>query len=652
MRRFQKASQLIRYTNKKIIFEVKVSLKFHSASFLTGILSKTTSDLKLLQPKKVKLQIFWSPSNLTLESRQALRNFMTDLKRMNIGFQEVNLPFCLPGWKDYEKIKRFASFPECDSCIFKKGNRCPGLIPSSFQELFEMSTSDFSGISLADFKDKTKPLTWWIPRKRDIEKIVRLAQFLHQGKGLPKILDVGCGQGFLAYLLAGTEKVNVTGIDPNEKLIEGTRFKHKNLTLLKETADSFLSRYQGSFDLVISSFMPYQLDYSAKIKKILRPKAVVYIEDKSVEKYRGWLNLEISEKQGKFEYSFDEDTDGRSSLNNYQHFKKWSVPSITDLKKERLYPLSSQIEIQLRKDIHLLPELKGFSEERYYWEKELEFLKGKRRITIGDITLAISSRELVQFNNLYSRFHSFRRPDIGIKVHSGLMPDFKHKRKVFDSNGPWMLYQANGKEVACLFQHNRLERVMVSSRHYKKVDLYLKPGALQSENILGYPLGEILIINLLSQGRGILIHSCGIDDNGEGILFAGSSRAGKSSIARLEINKKGVKVLNDDRVIVRKKDGGFWVYGTPWHGDVKECLPETAPLKKICFIKHAKQNTIKKLSLVDAISRLVVCSFLTFWDKKGMEFTLKFCAELAQKVPCYELGFVLDESVLDFVRDT
>lgn len=651
MRRFQKASQVIRYTSKKIIFEVKISLKSHSTSSLTGILSKTTSDLRLLQPKRVKLQIFWSPSNLTLDNRLALRKFMTDLKKMNIGFQQVNLPFCLPGWKDYEKIKRFASFPECDSCIFKKGNRCPGLIPSSFHHLFKMRVKDFSNISLDDFKDEKEPLTWWIPRRRDIEKIIKLAEFLHQGKGLPEILDVGCGQGFLAYLLARTEKANVIGIDPNQQLIEGTRFEHKNLTLLTETADSFLSRYQGSFDLVISSFMPYQLDYTATIKRTLKPKAVLYIEDRWVKKHGYWLNLEISEEEGKFEYSLNKDTVGQLSLNNYGHFQKWSVPSISDLKKKKLYPLSSQIEIQLRKDIHPLPELKGFSRERYYWETELEFFKGKGRITIGDITLALPSREFVQVNNLYSRFHSFRRPDIEIKVHSGLIPNFKHKRKVFDSKGPWMLYRMNGKEVICLSYQNHLERVMVSSHHYKKVDLYLKSGAVRLENILGYPLGEILIINLLSQGRGLLIHSCGIDNNGEGVLFAGSSGAGKSTIASLGINKKGIEVLSDDRVIARKVDGRFWIYGTPWHGHVKVCSPERVPLEKIFFLKHAKKNRIEEIVSIEATSRLIVCSFPTFWDKKGMEFTLKFCAELARKVPCYELGFVPDESVLDFVRD-
>jgi len=157
------------------------------------------------------------------------------------------------------------------------------------------------------------------------------------------------------------------------------------------------------------------------------------------------------------------------------------------------------------------------------------------------------------------------------------------------------------------------------------------------------------MINLLSQGRGILIHGCGIDDSGEGILFAGNSGAGKSTIARLLTNK-GVKVLNDDRVIIRKKFGSFWMYGTPWHGEVKECLPEKVPLKKIFFIKHSKNNFIRKITPMEVGYRLVVSSLSPFWDKRGMEFTLNLCSELANAISSYELAFVPDPSILDFIR--
>jgi hypothetical protein len=92
------------------------------------------------------------------------------------------------------------------------------------------------------------------------------------------------------------------------------------------------------------------------------------------------------------------------------------------------------------------------------------------------------------------------------------------------------------------------------------------------------------------------------------------------------------------------------MYGTPWHGDAKACSPEKAPLEKIFFLKHAKMNKVKKIERIAAASKLLVCSFPTFWDKKGMEFTLGFIDELTREVPCYELSFVPDEIVLGLVK--
>ena len=50
---------------------------------------------------------------------------------------------------------------------------------------------------------------------------------------------------------------------------------------------------------------------------------------------------------------------------------------------------------------------------------------------------------------------------------------------------------------------------------------------------LSYPLGELLMTNLLGTGYGVMLHSCGVIDAGNGIVFAGVSAAGKTTTARL-----------------------------------------------------------------------------------------------------------------------
>ena len=189
--------------------------------------------------------------------------------------------------------------------------------------------------------------------------------------------------------------------------------------------------------------------------------------------------------------------------------------------------------------------------------------------------------------------------------------------------------------------------------------IYLRPlkehiygeDSLPLVDPLEYPLDEILMVHLLSFDRGVLLHACGIEYNDGGIVFVGVSGSGKSTIANLYKKIKEVNILSDDRIIVRRQNTSFYIYGTPWHGDSGVCSQRKTPLKAIFFLKHSPQNFCRRLSSVDAVSRLFVCSFPTFWDKRGLEYTLSVCSHLAEDTPCYELGFVPDDSTLEFLNN-
>src|SRR5580700_955964 len=104
---------------------------------------------------------------------------------------------------------------------------------------------------------------------------------------------------------------------------------------------------------------------------------------------------------------------------------------------------------------------------------------------------------------------------------------------------------------------------------------------------LEYPLDELLMIHRLSRGEGVEVHAVGIsDENGRGHLFLGHSGAGKSTTARLWLDRPGVRILSDDRIILRARDGRIWMYGTPWHGDAGIASPDSALLTGIYLLAH------------------------------------------------------------------
>jgi hypothetical protein len=165
-------------------------------------------------------------------------------------------------------------------------------------------------------------------------------------------------------------------------------------------------------------------------------------------------------------------------------------------------------------------------------------------------------------------------------------------------------------------------------------------------------MGELFTMNLLGTGLGMLFHGAGVIYEGKSYLFAGKSGAGKTTTSRLWQLLPGVKVVNDDKVIVRHQDGMFRLYGTPWHGEGGMALPDSAPLARVFLLKHGEQNSLNPLAPMQAAVELLGRSFIPLWDAAKMDFTLKFLDEMCQAVPCYELSFLPDSSAVDFVLNS
>lgn len=167
---------------------------------------------------------------------------------------------------------------------------------------------------------------------------------------------------------------------------------------------------------------------------------------------------------------------------------------------------------------------------------------------------------------------------------------------------------------------------------------------------LEYPLDELLMIHLLSQGRGVEVHGCGVlDDVGRAYIFAGQSGAGKSTIARLWAERPDVTVLSDERVVVRTDDNRITVYGTPWHGDAMLASPRSGALAGVFFLHHAATHATAVARRSQAAAQLLSCSFLPFYDPQAVARTIAAVDRIVSNTPCFDLWFAPDRSILDTV---
>jgi len=281
-------------------------------------------------------------------------------------------------------------------------------------------------------------------------------------------------------------------------------------------------------------------------------------------------------------------------------------------------------------------------------------------LAIGDIGIVLvphTDDAEFEFDERLAPFVSSARPDITLRVDCGPIPRLQTSALLFETGQTWALYRAQERLVYVLRLAGDagLDRVAELEPDLRYGTIYLGPPKSGRDRCvfpLVYPLGELLVAHYLSLYGGLLVHACAVSDRGRGLLFAGTSGAGKSTISRLWRGAEGVHQLSDDRVILREKDGRFWVYGTPWHGDAKVASPEATLLERVYILQHGIRNQATCLKPRDAISRLLVRSFPTYWDPAGMARTLAFLAELTQSVPCYDLAFLPNQGAVDYVRCT
>jgi hypothetical protein len=235
------------------------------------------------------------------------------------------------------------------------------------------------------------------------------------------------------------------------------------------------------------------------------------------------------------------------------------------------------------------------------------------------------------------------------------------RKPLFHSGGLWSLFEErlDGQEGYRL----NFQRSFPGETPYKSVwfDRKFETGHLQLSRLffsedqpiypLEYPLDEVLMIHYLACGHGLEVHAVGIvDDRGRGHLFLGHSGAGKSTTARLWLTQPGIRILSDDRIVLRRRNGKIWMYGTPWHGDAGISSADSAPVTDIYFLEQYGQNEIVPMEAGPAAAELFARSFVPRHCSEGLEFALGFIERVAREIPCHTFRFVPEQSAVEAIR--
>jgi hypothetical protein len=302
---------------------------------------------------------------------------------------------------------------------------------------------------------------------------------------------------------------------------------------------------------------------------------------------------------------------------------------------------------------------------------------------IADIVVRVNKKFKLdsKFKKFYlSQFKN--KPDVSIKIQKENHINLDKKSPVFKASDYWSIYSQDEKVI--IKDEYNYKRIAIFNKDLKEGELFVKDNFnnYQVINPLTYPIGSVLFSTILNRMKGIFIHALGIKNKNSGILFCGHSGTGKSTLANLF--QDGSKVLNDDRVILRKINpvrkltrgiklrvrgkgnnpvashrrfsnginNKFFIYGCPWHTEGEEFISaEKAELKAIFFIGHGRKNKIKKLNKREALLNIFKHAYLPIWDKKGVGLSIKLLEDIIENNNCFNLKFLPNVSVVKYLSN-
>lgn len=212
-----------------------------------------------------------------------------------------------------------------------------------------------------------------------------------------------------------------------------------------------------------------------------------------------------------------------------------------------------------------------------------------------------------------------RPPDIKLEIREGYGSSF------FDYNvSIW-------EEEGALF-YRRADFLMITPPTFKEACLYI-----QDELALKHALMTLYSSYIVKHGWGLMLHSSCVVEQGKAHLFAGSSGAGKSTVALYSMPRE---LLADEATLVKVTPEGAIVYNSIFRSEL-EGRGETmaCALASIELLRQSTVNRRIRYRKAEAVVELMDKVF--YWSHSPTESSAIFhlLLDLVDQTPVYALHF-------------
>lgn len=161
-----------------------------------------------------------------------------------------------------------------------------------------------------------------------------------------------------------------------------------------------------------------------------------------------------------------------------------------------------------------------------------------------------------------------------------------------------------------------------------------------AENVL---ILTALCNTVLSLFDGFFFHSSSLMLDNEAYVFTAVSGTGKSTHTSLwrEYFGNRVTMINDDKPIIRKHNGQFFIYGTPWMGKSDIGNNVKAPVKAVYILQRGKENRAEKVKPGEVFKQILEATLVPT-DRENMSNLLLLLDEFFSSVQLFRLSCNMD----------
>lgn len=205
----------------------------------------------------------------------------------------------------------------------------------------------------------------------------------------------------------------------------------------------------------------------------------------------------------------------------------------------------------------------------------------------------------------------------------------------------------------------RLKPYIIQSDKSDKVDITVSvtDGEITQRCMLGNNIDrqeaeDVLILTkfcnaVLDGFDGFFFHSSCLELDGEGYAFSAVSGTGKSTHTALWQKHFGnrVTMINDDKPIIRRCGGRFYVYGTPWMGKANIGTNTKAPLKAVYILERAKENRAARVLPSQVLRQLFEAAVIDV-ERSRMERLLELFDGCFSVTPLFLLGCNMEDGAV------